>query len=310
MCLLVAAIPASADISKVLSVFLETSGPSPILSVDAVNSDSPVNGMVVRLKGEQGLFGLAACRTQRLEAEPKGPFAPGSRVRLAVPFVDVGETPVAAFIRVDSGGCEAPSDSAVQRVTVARPDEGEPSAPALLGPPVKERPLAALSAARRAKARCEGSGRRPGRSLRGRRQAKQAVLCLLNRERRRYRLRALRTNQQLARAAFFHSAKMVSDTFFAHVQPNGAGLSDRLFANEYLSTDLRRWQAGENIGFGRGRNGTPAVMVRAWMASSGHRANILEPAYEEVGIGLVPGTPTRAPGVTYTTDFGARSSSR
>jgi hypothetical protein len=44
----------------------------------------------------------------------------------------------------------------------------------------------------------------------------------------------------------------------------------------------------------------------AWMNSPEHRDNILEPDYDEVGIGVVPGTPGDTSwGATYTTDFGA-----
>ena len=48
-------------------------------------------------------------------------------------------------------------------------------------------------------------------------------------------------------------------------------------------------------------------MMRAWMASAPHRANILTRGFREVGLGGVPGTPGRArAGGTYTTVFGVR----
>ena len=47
-------------------------------------------------------------------------------------------------------------------------------------------------------------------------------------------------------------------------------------------------------------------MVTAWMASAGHRENLLSGDYTEVGLGLALGTPAdRTWGATYTTDFGA-----
>jgi hypothetical protein len=47
-------------------------------------------------------------------------------------------------------------------------------------------------------------------------------------------------------------------------------------------------------------------MVSAWMASSGHRTNLLSGNYTEIGLGLALGTPVdRTWGATYTTDFGA-----
>ena len=54
-----------------------------------------------------------------------------------------------------------------------------------------------------------------------------------------------------------------------------------------------------------GRLGTPRTMVRLWMNSPGHKANILRRAYREIGVGVVTGTPTGSSrGATYTTDFG------
>jgi len=49
-------------------------------------------------------------------------------------------------------------------------------------------------------------------------------------------------------------------------------------------------------------------MMRAWMASAPHRANILTGRFREVGLAGVPGTPgsAGASGGTYTTVFGAR----
>lgn len=305
------AAPASADLSKVLSVSLETLGPSggpATLSVDAINAGAPVNGMVLRLDG-QDVFGLAACRTESPGAVAAPPFAPGSRVRLAAPIASPGNAGTPALVRVDSGGCQATVPSVGQPVTVVPPPSGQTLVDLLLGTPLPIGdllPLGVVSAARKGEPGCRGARRRPGRSIRRRREAKRAVLCLVNRARRQNGRRSLATNARLGRAAYFHSKKMVRGRFFAHVQPGGRGLESRLFANRYLSRRLGGWRAGENIGFGRRSYSTPKAMFRAWMASSGHRANILDPLYREVGIGLVPGTPSRHRGITFTTDFGLR----
>jgi uncharacterized protein YkwD len=49
-------------------------------------------------------------------------------------------------------------------------------------------------------------------------------------------------------------------------------------------------------------------MVNAWMASTPHRANILDGKFREIGLGVVGGVPgrRRASGATFTTDFGVR----
>ena len=100
---------------------------------------------------------------------------------------------------------------------------------------------------------------------------------------------------------------MVRSSFFSHIEPAGLGLVQRVRRAGYLS-GAHRWLLGENIGFGKGPQASPLGMVRAWMGSTGHRANVLAPQFREVGLGIVPGTPGRAGGrgATYTGDFGVR----
>jgi uncharacterized protein YkwD len=54
---------------------------------------------------------------------------------------------------------------------------------------------------------------------------------------------------------------------------------------------------------------TPAAIVASWMASPGHRANILDPDFRDSGVGVVARAPRRyangQPGATYTQQFGA-----
>jgi hypothetical protein len=63
---------------------------------------------------------------------------------------------------------------------------------------------------------------------------------------------------------------------------------------------------GENIGWGQGALTTPRSIVDAWMASPGHRENLLSRDYTEVGLGAL-GTPGAGAGATYTTDFGSEA---
>ncbi|MGI8594384.1 MAG: CAP domain-containing protein [Solirubrobacteraceae bacterium] len=64
---------------------------------------------------------------------------------------------------------------------------------------------------------------------------------------------------------------------------------------------------GENIAWGGGKLGTPASIVRNWMKSRGHRANILNGAFKESGIGIAVGDPDSTvsgfPAATYTQVF-------
>ena len=100
---------------------------------------------------------------------------------------------------------------------------------------------------------------------------------------------------------------MVERGYFSHVEPGGLGSLDRIRRSGYLS-GARRFTCGENIGWGDGASSSPRSMMRAWMNSAPHRANILTGSFREVGLGGVPGTPghARASGATYTTVFGTR----
>ena len=135
-------------------------------------------------------------------------------------------------------------------------------------------------------------------------QVSQATLCLLNDERVSHGLQPLTVAQGLTQPSAAYSARMVTESFFAHVAPDGATLTDRLEANGYIDPD-GDWTVGENIAWGQGDISTARSIMIAWMNSPGHRENILTPEFSEVGIGIVPGTPGDTSwGATYTTDFG------
>jgi uncharacterized protein YkwD len=135
-----------------------------------------------------------------------------------------------------------------------------------------------------------------------------ATVCLVNSERRERGLRALKLNRRLSRAADGHADDMVRRDYFAHDSLSGASFVDRIRRTGYLSGP-RAWVVGENLAWGSGDRSSPTAIVRAWMNSPGHRANILQRRFREVGIGLEVGAPQRPPGpaATYATEFGARS---
>jgi len=129
------------------------------------------------------------------------------------------------------------------------------------------------------------------------RQVRAAVLCLHNEERAAHGLRALKPNKKLRRAAEGHSDHMVRASVFEH-----GDLTGRIRGVGYHG-----WTYGENIAWGTGRLATAGEIHRAWMASPGHRANILRRQFREIGIGIALGAATAGPdGATYTADFGAR----
>jgi uncharacterized protein YkwD len=138
------------------------------------------------------------------------------------------------------------------------------------------------------------------------RRSRDATLCLLNRVRARHGLPPLRLNAKLARAARRHSRDMVRHRYFAHDSRDGRSPFERMRATHYVPRN-RSWWLGENIAWGGGALGEPAAIVRAWMHSPPHRANILSRRFRDIGIGIAPGAPTGGRGATYTTDFGRHS---
>ena len=134
---------------------------------------------------------------------------------------------------------------------------------------------------------------------------RSATLCLINKRRARHDLRRLRGDKDLREAAQRYAQEMVNRGFFGHVSPSGSDVVDRLRASGFISPD-EAWFVGENIAWGVGSHGSPRAIVRSWMSSPGHRANILQRRFRHVGIGVAAGAPQPVSGAaaTYTTDFG------
>jgi uncharacterized protein YkwD len=130
-----------------------------------------------------------------------------------------------------------------------------------------------------------------------------ATTCLINHVREAAGLRPLASMRVLRRIAARHSRDMVVRRYFSHTGPFHNTLTVRLRSIGWEGS------AGENIGFGTAYSSTPRAMVWAWMRSSGHRANILEPQYRFIGAAIALGAPTgvTGPAATYTTDFGGPS---
>jgi uncharacterized protein YkwD len=101
-----------------------------------------------------------------------------------------------------------------------------------------------------------------------------AVVCLINQQRTSRHLPALRPSRLLDRSAQGWTNAMVTSDVFSH----GTNFAGRISAAGYV------WRAaGENIATGFQ---TPAGVVLAWMASTGHCQNILNPTYGNVGTGV------------------------
>ncbi len=107
---------------------------------------------------------------------------------------------------------------------------------------------------------------------------KGEVLRLVNRERAQRGLGAVTRNDALERQATQYACEMIEYRFFDHVNPEtGSRLRDRSedFGYDYSTI-------GENLAAGQT---TPTTVMRDWMNSEGHRENILNPDFTELGIG-------------------------
>lgn len=124
----------------------------------------------------------------------------------------------------------------------------------------------------------EGGGaqvRDAGRELHG------EVVVLTNAERARHGLPALNIDARLTRAAQTHTEDMVRRAFFDHCNPDGEQVWDRARAAGYAYRKV-----AENIA--AGQRGA-AEVVRGWMDSPGHRANILDGEVSQIGVGYAEG---------------------
>lgn len=107
---------------------------------------------------------------------------------------------------------------------------------------------------------------------------------------------ALTWNNLLAQAATGHSQDMVAHNFFSHTGSNGSSLADRITAAGYSWSSV-----GENIAAGQT---TVNQVVDGWIASPGHCANIMNPAFVHVGVACVPGTSSTTYRTYWTMDLG------
>ncbi|WP_030962059.1 CAP domain-containing protein [Streptomyces sp. NRRL S-378] len=123
--------------------------------------------------------------------------------------------------------------------------------------------------------------------------AESAVLALVNKERAAAGCGPVTSNAKLSAAARGYSDTMARAGVMSHTGPDGSTMTSRVEAAGYKWSNL-----GENIA--RGQADADAVM-KAWMNSSGHRANILNCAFKEIGIGVHKGDG----GPWWTQNFGA-----
>jgi uncharacterized protein YkwD len=121
------------------------------------------------------------------------------------------------------------------------------------------------------------------------------VVTLTNAERAKAGCGALTVNSTLTAVAQAHSQDMATHNYFDHNSQDGRTPFDRMTAAGY-----RYSTAAENIAAGQR---TAQDVMTGWMNSPGHKANILNCALREIGVGYATGSASQY-GVYWTQDFG------
>lgn len=108
----------------------------------------------------------------------------------------------------------------------------------------------------------------------------QQVVALVNQARRQNGLGELSVNDKLADVARIKAEDMATNRYFSHTSPTYGSPFDMMkrFGISYRT-------AGENIAMGQT---TAQQVFDGWMNSPGHRANILNPSFTQIGVGYSP----------------------
>jgi uncharacterized protein YkwD len=124
-----------------------------------------------------------------------------------------------------------------------------------------------------------------------------SFLAAMNEARAAHGLAPFRLDPRLQRAARAHSGDMIRRQYFAH-----GPLVSRL-----ARFGVRGPRVGENLAWGVGSAGDPRAVVRSWLASPPHRANLLRRGFRRVGLGVLAG-PFAGQGraLVVTADFAGR----
>ncbi|MEU0967110.1 CAP domain-containing protein [Streptomyces sp. NPDC005917] len=116
------------------------------------------------------------------------------------------------------------------------------------------------------------------------------IVQLVNAERSQVGCSPVTLNSTLTKTAQAHSADMAAHQNMSHTGSDGSSPGSRITSSGYS------WSTyGENVAYGYA---TPDQVMAGWMSSAGHRANILNCAFKEIGVGLAQ------PDNYWTQDFG------
>ncbi|MBK5229686.1 MAG: CAP domain-containing protein [Thermoleophilia bacterium] len=126
----------------------------------------------------------------------------------------------------------------------------------------------------------------PPASALGIQRAERATRCLVNRERRKHGMHALRLNTKLKKSSNWQAGDMAANAYFGHQRAGGPGFAVRVTRFGYAS-HASGYSLGENLAWATGGGASPRAIVRMWMNSTGHRANILRRRFKEQAVSAV-----------------------
>lgn len=122
--------------------------------------------------------------------------------------------------------------------------------------------------------------------------AAENVVALVNKERAKVGCRAVKINKKLTTAALKHSKDMAAHRNMSHTGSDGSNPGQRITRAGY------QWRTyGENVAYGYT---TSTKVMKGWMNSPGHKANILNCSFKEIGVARAQ------PGNYWTQVFGTR----
>jgi uncharacterized protein YkwD len=258
-------------------------GKTSTLQIVSRSTTQAITGVRLDFGEALGELAISACRTVSATSFP---FSLDSTVKFAIPYRFLTPGPHTVKVTLLTGGCSGAGPSSTQSFDVL----------------VGAGPVTALASSPFASASgtCAGANLVPSAS--NRKKLAAAVLCLYNQARAAAGLGPLKAHKKLAKAATAHTADMLAKKYYAHARPGGPTLAKRFRKAKY------RGGGGENLGVGSGALGSPAAMMKAWLGSPPHRANIMNKKFKFIGFGIAAKAPVTLSGaaVTYTINFGTR----
>lgn len=143
----------------------------------------------------------------------------------------------------------------------------------------------AADARRQARLLARSRTRKPAPVTDDRSSMTERIVELVNKARTDEGLDPLMTHPILERTAQAYAEDMAARGFFSHDDPEGGTPQERILRGGYAKPTCNcSWKYGTGENLAQGQD-TPEKAVRDWLASPGHRANILSTDFEDIGIG-------------------------